>query len=524
MKVSRVAEMRAMDGAAMTTYGIPEALLMENAGLAVTTVLAQTFGIAGKFFVICCGVGNNGGDGLVIARQLHAQGARVHVYILGDAGKFRGAALLNWEIVSRLALPIVTELSMPALQQDLAGCDVVIDAVFGTGLTRQVSGVYGDVIALINASGTPVLSVDIPSGVHGDTGQVMGIAVQAQYTVTFGLPKIGNLLYPGYALCGKLYVSHISFPPALYTAETLALALNHPPALPRRARTAHKGSVGDGLFIAGARNYFGAPMLAALAFLKGGGGYSRLAAPASMLPFLAVRGSEVVLLPQQETDAGSIALANKSALLELAARVDMVVLGPGVSLHADTQQLVRALVPEVQQPLLLDGDGITAVCQDLDLVRQRRSLTVLTPHLGEMGRLTALRPADIEANKVEILQHTARDLQAIIVLKGAHSLIGFPDGRVWINMTGNPGMATAGSGDVLTGAIAAMHGQGLAIPEAVRLGVYVHGLAGDLAAAQLGEDGMTAQDILAALPGAVKALREGLPAALQARYAGAMVV
>jgi NAD(P)H-hydrate epimerase len=524
MKVSRVVEMRAMDGAAMTTYGIPEVLLMENAGLAVTTVLAQTFGIAGKFFVICCGVGNNGGDGLVIARQLHARGARVHVYILGDASKFRGAALVNWQIVSRLSLPVVTELSMPALQQDLADCDVVIDAIFGTGLGRQVSGVYGEVIALINASGTPVLSVDIPSGVHGDTGQVMGTAVQAHYTVTFGLPKIGNLLYPGYALGGTLYVSHISFPPALYTAETLTLALNHPPALPPRARTAHKGSVGDGLFIAGARNYFGAPMLAALAFLKGGGGYSRLAAPASMLPFLAVRGSEVVLLPQQETDAGSIALANKPALLELAARVDMVVLGPGVSLHADTQQLVRELVREVLQPLLLDGDGITAVCQDLDLLRQRQSLTVLTPHLGEMGRLTALRPADIEANKVEILQHTARDLQAIIVLKGAHSLIGFPDGRVWINMTGNPGMATAGSGDVLTGAIAAMHGLGLAISEAVRLGVYVHGLAGDLAAAQLGEDGMTAQDILAALPEAVKALREGLPAALQQRYAGALVV
>jgi NAD(P)H-hydrate epimerase len=524
MKVSRVVEMRALDRTAFETYGIPEELLMENAGLAVYRVLDREFGIPGKTFVVCCGIGNNGGDGLVIARQLHANGARVKVYVLGDVSKFRGAAQLNLDIVSRLPIALTIEAALPALQQDIAQCDVIVDAIFGTGLTREVDGLYREVIEQINTSGKPVLSVDIPSGVHGETGQIMGTAVRAHYTVTFGLPKPGNLLFPGYELGGKLSVSHISFPRQMYTAATFKLAINHPLPLPPRSRTAHKGSVGDALFIAGAARYFGAPMLAALAFLKGGGGYSRLAAPATMVPFLALNASEIVFLPQRETDAGSIALDNKPALLELAARVDMVVLGPGVSLQADTQQLVRELVCELKTPLLLDGDGITAVCQHLDMLRQRQAATILTPHLGEMARLTALSVGDINANKIDILQQTARDLQAIIVLKGAHSLIGAPDGRVWINMSGNPGMATAGSGDVLTGTIAAMYGLGLALPEAVSMGVFVHGLAGDLAAAHLGEDGMMAHDILAYLPSAVKIVREGLPPDLQARYAGAMVV
>jgi NAD(P)H-hydrate epimerase len=524
MKVSRVAEMRAMDRHAIETYGIAEALLMENAGLAVYTVLAQTFGIAGKTFVICCGVGNNGGDGLVVARQLHANGARVKVFLLGEASKFQGAARLNWDIVSRLPINCVTTPALPSLQEEMRQCDVIIDALFGTGLAREISGLYRDVIEEINSSSKPVLSVDIPSGVHGDTGQIMGTAVQAQYTVTFGLPKLGNLLYPGYERCGRLYVCHISFPPAMYRAETLRLAINRPGPLPPRSRTAYKGSVGDVLFIAGAANYFGAPVLAARSFLKAGGGYSRLAAPAALIPFLAVQGSEVVFLPQRETPAGSIALANKPALLELSERVDMVVMGPGLSLQDETQQLVRELTRDIQKPLLLDGDGITAVCQDLDLLRQRQSMTILTPHLGEMARLTSRSIGEIDANKVDILQQTARDLQAIIVLKGAHSLIGLPDERVWINLTGNPGMATAGAGDVLTGAIAAMFGLGLPIPEAVPMGVYVHGLAGDLAAAHLGEDGITAHDILTALPGAMQAVRQGLPVTLQERYAVPIVL
>jgi NAD(P)H-hydrate epimerase len=240
-----------------------------------------------------------------------------------------------------------------------------------------------------------------------------------------------------------------------------------------------------------------------------------------MIPFLAMKGSEIVFAPQQETQARSLALTNKRALLELAGRVGMVVLGPGLSLEEETQQLARELARDLPTPLLLDGDGITALCKDLDILRQRSADTILTPHLGEMSRLTNLGVRDINANKIEVLQRTASALQATIVLKGAHSLIGYPDARVFINMSGNAGMATAGSGDVLTGTIAAMFGLGLAVPEAVCKGVFMHGLAGDLAAADKGEDGITAQDILDYLPRAMKLDREGLSPSLQQRYAGA---
>jgi NAD(P)H-hydrate epimerase len=352
----------------------------------------------------------------------------------------------------------------------------------------------------------------------------MGTAVRADYTVTFGLPKIGNMLFPGYELGGRLYVSHISFPPSMTAADSLKVAINHPLQLPPRRKDAHKGSFGQVLFIAGAAGYYGAPYYAALSFLKAGGGYSRLAAPRSIAPFIANKGSEIVFLPQDETSAGSIALGNKRSLLELSRRMDMVVLGPGLSLEAETQQLARELAAEIEKPLLIDGDGITAICQDTHVIKNRKAETILTPHLGEMARITGMDVSEIDASKVDVLQHTARELNATIVLKGAHSLIGYPDERVFINMSGNPGMATAGSGDVLAGTIAAIFGLRLSLQDAVRQGVFVHGLAGDLAADDKGEDGITAQDIHDYLPPAVKAVREGLDERLRDRYAGARVV
>jgi NAD(P)H-hydrate epimerase len=282
--------------------------------------------------------------------------------------------------------------------------------------------------------------------------------------------------------------------------------------------------MGQVLFIAGAAGYYGAPYFAALSFLKAGGGYSRLATPRSITPFLANKGSEIVFLPQDETGAGTIAFESKRGLLELSGRMDMVVLGPGLALEAETQQLARELAAEIEKPLLIDGDGITALCQDLELIRNRKAETILTTHLGEMARITGLEVGEIEFNKVGVLQHTARELNATVVLKGARSLIGDPDERVFVNMSGNPGMATAGSGDVLTGTIAAMFGLGLPLQDAVKQGVFVHGLAGDLAADDKGEDGITAQDILDYLPPAVKAVREGLSERLRDRYAGARVV
>ncbi len=524
MKVSRVSEMRALDRTAIEKFGIVEELLMENAGQAVYFVLLKELGFKDKKFLVFCGLGNNGGDGFAVARKIHSSGGAVKVFILGDPSRFKGAAKVNHDIVSRLPIEVRQLQSIEAIKMDVAHCDGIVDAMLGTGLTRDVEGLYRDVIELINQSGKTVFSVDIPSGVHGDTGKVMGIAVKADYTVTFGLPKIGNMLFPGYDLCGKLYVSHISFPPSMYNADTLKVEINQPVRLPPRDKDGHKGDFGQALFIAGASSYFGAPYFAAYSFLKAGGGYSRLAAPASITPFIANKASEIVFVPQQETSSGSIALQNKRALLELAERMDIVILGPGLSLEEETQQLARELAREIDKPLLIDGDGITALCQDLQIIKERKAETILTPHLGEMSRITKMSVREIDTSKIEVLQRTARELNATIVLKGAHSLIGYPDERVFINMSGNPGMATAGSGDVLTGTIAAMFGLGLSVREAVRKGVFMHGLAGDLAAEDKGEDGTTAQDILDYLPLAVKMDREGLNETLRDRYVGAHVV
>jgi NAD(P)H-hydrate epimerase len=524
MKVSRVSEMRGLDRTAIEKFGIVEELLMENAGHAAYVVLLQEFGLRDRRFIAVCGIGNNGGDGFVVARKIHSNGGSVKVFVLGDKSKFKGAARINLDIISRLPIEIREVESIESIKADIYHCDVIVDAIFGTGLTRPVEGLYRDVVELVNTSGKPVLSVDIPSGVHGDTGTVMGAAIRADYTVTFGLPKLGNMLFPGYELCGRLYVTHISFPPSIYDSEALKVEINLPARLPPRDRDGHKGDFGEVLFIAGASSYFGAPYFAALSFLKAGGGYSRLAAPGAITPFIANKGSEIVFVPQRETTSGSIALENKSSLLELSEKMDMIVLGPGLSLDEETQQLARELAREITKPLLIDGDGITALCADLQIIARRTAETILTPHLGEMARITGASVGEIAERKVDILQRTARELNAIIVLKGAHSLIGFPDERVFINMSGNSGMATAGSGDVLTGAIAAMFGLGLSVQDAVRKGVFVHGLSGDLAAEDKGEDGMTAQDILDCLPGAVKLDRHGLGGRLATRYAGVEVV
>jgi len=521
MRVCSVQEMRAMDRYAIGNLAIPEEILMENAGLASAVVLSREIGISGRKILVFCGGGNNGGDGFVVARKIYSDGGFVKVFLLSDPEKFQGAARINLEILKRLSIEMVRVESPEQIRSDVRHCHAIVDAILGTGLDRSVGGLFKEVIELINSSGKKVLSLDIPSGVNGDTGEVMGVAVQADFTVTFGLPKIGNILYPGFAQGGKLHVCHISFPPDLQAGNSMGVRLNNPPPVPPRNPDAYKGSMGEVLFIAGSANYFGAPCFAALSFLKAGGGYSRLAAPGSMIPFISQKGSEIVFVPQRETAAGSLSGDNFEGLLALCKKMDMVVIGPGISLEDETQALARALVQDISRPLMIDGDGLTAIASRPDLVRGRKAPTILTPHLGEMARISGMSIPDIRRrDRIRVLQETAADLHAVIVLKGAHSLIGMPDGRVFVNLSGNPGMATAGSGDVLTGTIAALYGQGLTLEDAVCKGVFIHGLSGDLAAEARGEDGITAQDILDYLPEARKADREGLAAKLCRRYAG----
>lgn len=509
MKICTTDQMRSMDHTAISEYGISADLLMENAGLAVYSVIQEQFGVHRSRFAIVCGTGNNGGDGFVVARKLHSSGGTVRVFIVGDPANLKGSARSNYAILGHCGIPETVVGSGAALQKEMQGYDAVVDALFGTGLTRQVEGLYAEVVSAIARFTGTVFSVDVPSGINGDTGEVMGVAVRAHHTITFGTPKTGSVLYPGWEHGGRLYVSHISMPSAITENDAILCEINTPLALPERKVDAHKGDFGDALFVSGAAGYYGGPYLCSYSFLMAGGGYSRLAAPSSLIPHIAAKAGEVVFLPQKETASGAIDFdGNRDGLVEASRSVDMVVIGPGMSLDHEAQKLIRYLVAKIDRPLILDGDGLTAVVGRLDLLKSRRAPTIITPHAGELARLLGVSAGAINADRITVARRTAAETGAVTILKGAHSLIVFPDGRVFVNLSGNSGMATAGSGDVLAGAIAAMFGLGLPVSEAARAGVFVHGLSGDIAAEKRGEDGLSARDILRSLPRAVRWYRK----------------
>ena len=524
MKISTTKMMRKMDARAINEYGIPEEILMENAGQAAYFAILKEVGIKYKNFVTFCGVGHNAGDGLVVSRKILSAGGKITIFILGDSTKYDGAAKQNFEIAKKLQIEIIYLQDTSLAIEKLKHADVVVDAIFGTGLNREVTGIYKEVIELINESKKPVFSIDIPSGINGNTGKIMGTAVKAQFTITFGLPKIGSLLFPGYEYAGKLYVSHISFPPVMQQSDQLKIATTDFKPIPLRNIDSHKGNFGKVLFVAGSANYSGAPYFSAMSFLKAGGGLSYLATTPEVASVVGNKGSEIVFVPQKGTLSGSISLENEKQLLAFSENVDMVIIGSGLSLNDETQSLVRKLCTDIKKPLLIDGDGITAVSKDLDCIKSRHAPTILTPHLGEMARITDLDIEQISNDKINILQETATELNATIVLKGAHSLIGYPDKRVFVNLSGNSGMATAGSGDVLTGTIAAMFGLGLPVNNAVQMGVFMHGYAGDLAAKNIGCDGLTAENILNYLPVALKNYREHKETVIEDCYKSIYIV
>ncbi len=509
MKIAKVDEIRELDKNAINNLLIKDEILMENAGEAAYFVILNKIGIKDKRFLIFCGSGNNGGDGLVVARKIHSMKGNVKIYIFGNPESYTRAAKINYEIIKKLKIPVILIEQVDkfkSLKMELAHCNVIIDAIFGTGLTRDISGLFYKTIQLINNSNKTVISLDIPSGISGNNSNIMSTAVKADYTITFGLPKLGNLLYPGFEYCGKLFVTHISFPEDLY--KNLNIEVNIPAELNKRNPNGHKGSFGDVLFIAGASNYYGAPCFAALSFLKAGGGYGRLASPKTITPYISSGSKEIVHIPLESTETGSISSKNKGVIINLSEKVDMLVIGPGMSLNKETQKLIIELIKETKKPLLIDGDGISAISENLDILKNRKHPTILTPHIGEMAKLCKLSIKEIQENKIDISQKTSEKLNSYIVLKGAHSIIACPDKRIFINLSGNSGMATAGSGDVLTGTIAAMYGLGQKIEEAVKTGVFIHGLSGDLAAIEKGEDGITANDIMEYLPASLKYYRK----------------
>lgn len=516
MKIAMTEEMRSIDKQALDTYGIPELLLMENAGHRTAEAALELLGeAAGKSVIVLAGTGNNGGDAFAAARHLANSGVRVKIFLIGDPAHLKPSAAVNRSIDEKMGIEvheIASDRVWDRLSVAMKFADAVIDGILGTGFSGELRKNVLRLIELVNASGKRVLSIDLPSGVDADTGAVTSVAIQAAATLTLGLPKPGHFFCPGAECTGKLLVDDIGIPTALLDDEAIhqtlldeALATT---LLPERLQGVHKGMCGRILVIAGSRGMTGAAYLAALAALKAGAGLVTLAVPASLHDLMEMKTTEVMTVPVPETKPGSGIIGGDKALgtlLELTGNYDAVLMGPGLGRAPETGEVVRKLAAYLEKPMVLDADAIYAFRGHLKELARCKQVPVLTPHFGELAGLLDISLDELRANLVTRVRNAAADLQCLIVAKSECTLAAYPQGGVFFTSVGNPGMATAGCGDVLAGTIAGLMEQtesGLA-PLA---GVYLHGFAGDLAAAKLG-DGLTASDVLAELPHALVHLR-----------------
>jgi NAD(P)H-hydrate epimerase len=510
MKVVTGQVMQSMDRRAIGEFGVPGLSLMERAGCACADAISKRFGDgAGRKAVIVAGKGNNGGDGFVISRLLSQRGWDAPVLLLAAPQVVTGDAAANLE---RLDPGVVASLPQGLAGQEelLKSATVVVDALLGTGINSEVGGIYGEAIDIVNACGVPVLAVDIPSGVDAGSGRVLGRAVRAEITVSFALAKLGNVLYPGAELGGRLVVADIGMPKKVvdeapgceFVDQESARAMIRP-----RSVLAHKGSNGHCLVIAGSAGKTGAAAMAAQSALRAGAGLVSLAVPAALNPVLESKTTEAMTIPIGPEDKGHFLAGALGELLSVAKGKDAVALGPGVGTAPSTVYLVHSLLASLEAPLVIDADGLNAVAVAPELLLRRNGrVTVLTPHPGEMARLTGLSVPEVEADRIGSARDFATRFQVYLVLKGARSIVAAPDGSIAINGSGNPGMATGGMGDVLTGVVAALLGQGYQPFAAARLGVFLHGYAADLLAQETGTRGMVATDVQETLPRALQRL------------------
>jgi hydroxyethylthiazole kinase-like uncharacterized protein yjeF len=506
--VARVEEMRNLDAVTIKEIGIPSLVLMENAGRGIVDELQDSFGdLHGLEIVIVCGSGNNGGDGLVAARYLDSLGADVELFLTCEERGVKGDAKTQLKLVENLGMPVRTvaeKKSLSALKRSLAGADVVIDAILGTGARGNLSGHLNHVVSLLNESQGFRVAVDAPTGVEMDAGALLGEAFDADLTVTFGLPKRGHFLYPGRAFCGRLAIVDIGIPRrALENAGISLVFMEEEDArslLPVRPPDAHKGSCGTVLIVAGSEGFTGAAALAGQAALKCGAGLVHLGIPASLNDILEAKLTEVITKPLEETEVRSLSSEGFDRIIELAGKAKCVALGPGLGRHPDTQKLVRKLLMRLDLPVVLDADGINAIAGSPDILRKRKWPTVITPHPGELGRLIGESPATINADRVEYARRYAKEWDVVLLLKGAPTVTAHPVGFACINSTGNAGLASGGTGDVLTGAIASFITQGCDPLHSAVAGAYFHGLAADEASSEIGEIGLSAEDVLEFLP------------------------
>ena len=506
MRVPTSAEIAALDRAATDTYGISVRTLMEQAGRGVAEAALRILGARPGRIAVLAGKGNNGGDGFVAARLLRAAGAQVTAVLVAPAEEYTGEA--GRTLADARAAGVEIAATPPIA---LGAYDLIIDALFGTGFRGPARGAPRALIEAANASRAPVLAVDVPSGLDADTGQPEGPAIHAVATVTMGLPKVGLLVYPGAELAGTIYVADIGYPPALADDPSVPTHLVTPgmvrTALPARPPDSHKGSYGRTLIVAGSIGFTGAAALAALGALRSGAGLVTLCVPAAIYPIIA--GLLIEAMPRPvDDDGGRLAASSWSAIREAAAAADAVAAGPGLGLSGGVGAVVEGLLRE-GRPLVLDADALNALAARTDALAAAAGPLVITPHPGELARLTGAPVQAIQADRLAAARAAAARFRCVVVLKGARTVVAQPGGEACIVPTGNPGMATGGMGDVLTGMIASLLGQGVAPAAAAWSGAYLHGLAADLIAAERGVVGMLAGEVAHHLPAAIARVRRG---------------
>jgi NAD(P)H-hydrate epimerase len=526
LKVVTVREMQDIDRATIHTFGVAGTTLMERAGLSVVHRINEMYPM--KKVTVLCGGGNNGGDGFVIARELLNQGRAVEVFMLSSPAGLKGDAKLHYNVAKKFGVTFLPIRKF--LTSRFTAHSLIVDALLGTGLSKNVKAPLAQVINKINRLSSQVFSVDIPSGISSDTGQVMGCAVRANCTVTFGLPKRGHMLYPGAEYSGRLFIEDIGFPRSLTVSDkirtNLIETMDVASLLPARHAYSHKGSYGHVLVVAGSRGKTGAALMAARACLQSGAGLVTIGMSETLISSCQSRVTEEMILPLQDKGDGTLSFdAVDSILAFLKNKANVLAVGPGLSADSEISKLVSEIIQRVKVPVVIDADGLNAVSGKTGIFRKAKAPLILTPHAGEMARLLhrGTEPAYrtgrhrqkgldlnrkiIEEDRINRAIAFAKKTNTYLVFKGVPTITATPEGEAFINSSGNPGMATAGTGDVLTGMISAFLAQGLLPQHAAVSGVYLHGYAGDMAAARKGQLSMIASDIIREVPRAFKSMQ-----------------
>ena len=507
--------MAALEQRCQEVCGIDSAELMEAAGRRTAEVARRLLrDAAGRRCLILAGKGNNGGDGMVAARHLSGDGP-TRVLFAAPLREIPERLAARLEDLHRAHVPVeeAGALSASALGDLMRGADLLVDAIFGTGFRGPARGLPAQVIEAANASGVPILALDVPSGVDASTGRAEAPCIRAAATVTMALPKAGLVQYPAASYVGRLFVAEIGIPESLIgeapVPTSLATAGWVRQTIPPRPAGAHKGRFGHVAVVGGARGFGGAPILAARGAIRTGAGLVTIGLPSSLAPSALAALPEAMTRPLAENSAGTLAGDGFEAAHEFVAGADVVALGPGLTTHPDTVDLIRLLVPRIARPLVLDADGLNAFAGEAERLRHRDGPLVITPHPGEMARLLGREIGEVQDDRLSAAREAAKVCGAVALLKGARTVVACPEGRAAVIPTGNPAMATGGMGDVLTGAIAALLGSGVPPFEAASCGAYLHGLAGDLAAGSRGEFGLLAREVADTIPMAMARVRSG---------------